>query len=245
MTNLVSILRQIGCTKAKTDGLCQISDLRDERWVKMFAEKGYKQGELIFPDGGHSSFFLVLPDGNIASADNVMCANGFYAVANELEFDADSLLSEEPYGDFTMYVDEDGMEQEDCAISIWTPQEFTEKLKQCKRLMSGMNESKKSTNKIMEKKTITLTETDIKNMIMESVHKILDEGQNYGSDPVSIAMNKIFEITPYVVQAYQHMRNMPNANQDVMECFTNVWSASTGLKAYMQKRNQQNKNTNL
>lgn len=90
----------------------------------------------------------------------------------------------------------------------------------------------------MAQKTIKLTEADVKNIVTDSVNKILEEGQAYGSDPVSIAMNKIFEITPYVVKAYQHMRNMPNANQDVMQCFTDVWSASLGLKSYLQQRKQ-------
>ena len=59
--NILNLLKQIGCTNAKSDGICNISELRDKCWVKMFAEQGYTKGELIFPDGGHSSFFLVLP----------------------------------------------------------------------------------------------------------------------------------------------------------------------------------------
>ena len=135
--NILNLLKQIGCINAKSDGICNISSLRDKCWVKMFAEQGYTKGELIFPDGGHSSFFLVLPDGNIASADNVMCGNGFYAVANELDIDADEVLGTEPYGQFFMYEDEDGLEYEDCSISIWTPQEFMSKLKQCKQLANS------------------------------------------------------------------------------------------------------------
>ena len=57
--NLVEILKNIGCENARTDGMDRISSLRDGRWVKMFAEMGYDRGEFIFPDGGHSSFFLV------------------------------------------------------------------------------------------------------------------------------------------------------------------------------------------
>ena len=171
--NILNLLKQIGCINAKSDGICNISSLRDECWVKMFAEHGYTKGELIFPDGGHSSFFLVLPDGNIASADNVMCANGFYAIAEELGFDADVVLGEEPYGQFFMYEDEDGMEHEDCAISIWTPQEFMVKMKQCKQLANNImtNESKDMSGK----NTIRITESDLKNMIMESVKNVLKE----------------------------------------------------------------------
>lgn len=170
--NILNLLKQIGCTNAKSDGICNISSLRDECWVKMFAEQSYTKGELIFPDGGHSSFFLVLPDGNIASADNVMCANGFYAIAEELGFDVDDVLGEEPYGDFFMYEDEDGLEYEDCSITIWTPQEFMSKLKLCKRLANNItNESKN----MKSKNTIRLTESDLKNIIIESVKNILKE----------------------------------------------------------------------
>ena len=142
----------------------------------MFAEQGYDKGELIFPDGGHSSFFLGLPDGNVASADNVMCANGFYVIAEELGFDVDDVLGEEPYGKFFMYEDEDGIEHEDCAISIWTPQEFMVKMKQCKQLANNnmTNESKN----MSRKNTIRLTESELKNMIIESVTKILKENCN-------------------------------------------------------------------
>lgn len=174
--NILNLLKQIGCTNAKSDGICNISELRDKCWVKMFAEQGYTKGELIFPDGGHSSFFLVLPDGNIASADNVMCANGFYAVAEELGIDVDDILGEEPYGEFFIYEDEDGIEHEDCVISIWTPQEFMVKMKQCKQLANNImtNESKDMSGK----NTIRLTESELKNMIIESVTKILKENCN-------------------------------------------------------------------
>lgn len=173
MSNILNILKQIGCTNAKSDGICNISDLRDKRWVKMFAEQGYTKGELIFPDGGHSSFFLVLPDGNIASADNIMCANGFYDIAEELGFDVDDVLGEEPYGNFVIYEDEDGIEYEDCCISIWTPQEFLMKIKQCKQLANNnMTNESKNMNR---KNTVRLTESDLKNMIIESVKSILKE----------------------------------------------------------------------
>lgn len=171
MSKILNLLRQIGCANAKSDGIYNISDLRDKRWVKMFAEQGYTKGELIFPDGGHSSFFLVLPDGNVASADNVMCANGFYAIANELQFDADDVLGEEPYGEFIMYTDEDGIEFEDCTISIWTPQEFMTKLKMCKQLAgNNINESKNINNQ----NVVRLTESELKNIITESVKQIME-----------------------------------------------------------------------
>lgn len=139
--NLVQLLQNIGCKNARNDGMDRISSLRDGRWVEMFAEMGYDRGEFIFPDGRHSSFFLVLPDGNIASADNVMCGNGFYAVANDLGIDADEILGKEPYGEFITYTDVDGIEDEDTAITIWTPEDFIQKLKMCHHLSQGLNES--------------------------------------------------------------------------------------------------------
>jgi hypothetical protein len=174
--NLVQLLQNIGCKNARNDGMDKISSLRDGRWVEMFAEMGYDRGEFIFPDGRHSSFFLVLPDGNIASADNVMCGNGFYAVANELGIDADAILGEEPYGDFIMYTDEDGIEDEDTAISIWTPEEFQMKIQQCQRLMGNQVNESKNKNK---KNTIRLTESELKQIITESVKKVLNEKVNY------------------------------------------------------------------
>ena len=170
--NLVQLLQNIGCKNARNDGMDRISSLRDGRWVEMFAEMGYDKGEFIFPDGRHSSFFLVLPDGNIASADNVMCGNGFYAIANELGIDADAVLGVEPYGEFMMYTDEDGIEDEDTSISIWTPEEFQMKLQQCQQLMGNqINESKNMT----KKNTIRLTESELKKVITESVKNILAE----------------------------------------------------------------------
>lgn len=171
--DLVNILKQIGCIKAKSDGMIMISSLRDENWVEMFSNYGYDRGELIFPDGGHSSFFLVLPDGNIASADNVMCANGFYAVANELGFDADEVLGSEPYGEVTMYEDEDGIEYEDTVIEIWTPEEFMQKIQLCQQLADTNNKVMESKN--MNKTSLKITESELKEMIIESVKKIVKE----------------------------------------------------------------------
>jgi hypothetical protein len=172
MNNLVNILKQIGCVNAKSDGMTMISSLRDKNWVEMFSNYGYDRGELIFPDGGHSSFFLVLPDGNIASADNVMCGNGFYAIANELDIDADEVLGSEPYGEVTMYEDEDGIEYEDTAISIWTPEEFQIKLQQCQQLSDKQVNESRNMNK---KNIIRLTESEFKSLIAESVKKIITE----------------------------------------------------------------------
>lgn len=172
MNNLVNILKQIGCVNAKSDGMTMISSLRDKNWVEMFSNYGYDRGELIFPDGGHSSFFLVLPDGNIASADNVMCGNGFYAVANELDIDADEVLGNEPYGEVTMYEDEDGIEYEDTAISIWTPEEFQIKLQQCQQLSDKQVNESRNMNK---KNIIRLTESEFKSLIAESLKKIITE----------------------------------------------------------------------
>lgn len=176
MSKLVNMLQQIGCVNAKSVGMCLISELRDECWVKMFAQMGYDKGELIFPDGGHSSFFLVLPDGNIATADNVMCANGFYAIAEELGFDADGVLGEEPYGDCVMYEDEDGIEYEEEMITIWTPQEFTQKLQLCKQLATNnmTNEAKD-----MKKNVIRLTESDLKKIVTEAVKQTVNQNMNY------------------------------------------------------------------
>lgn len=176
--NLVQLLQNIGCKNARNDGMDRISSLRDGRWVEMFAEMGYDRGEFIFPDGRHSSFFLVLPDGNIASADNVMCGNGFYAVANELGIDADAVLGEEPYGEFIMHTDEDGIEDEDTAISIWTPEEFQIKLQQCQQLSNKQVNESKNINK---KNTIRLTESELKQIITESVKKIVQEELNTSS----------------------------------------------------------------
>ena len=170
--NLVQLLQNIGCKNARNDGMDRISSLRDGRWVEMFAEMGYDRGEFIFPDGGHSSFFLVLPDGNIASADNVMCGNGFYAIANELGIDADAVLGKEPYGEFIMYTDEDGIEDEDTAISIWTPEEFQIKLQQCQQLVNKQVNESKNMNR---KNTIRLTESELKRVITESVKNIISE----------------------------------------------------------------------
>lgn len=174
--NLVQLLQNIGCKNARNDGMDRISSLRDGRWVEMFAEMGYDRGEFIFPDGRHSSFFLVLPDGNIASADNVMCGNGFYAIANELGIDADAVLGEEPYGEFIMHTDEDGIEDEDTAISIWTPEEFQIKLQQCQQLSDMQVNESRNANK---KNTIRLTESELKKVIVESVKKILKEAHPY------------------------------------------------------------------
>ena len=170
--NLEQLLQNIGCKNARNDGMDRISSLRDGRWVEMFAEMGYDRGEFIFPDGRHSSFFLVLPDGNIASADNVMCGNGFYAIANELGIDADAVLGEEPYGEFIMHTDEDGIEDEDTAISIWTPEEFQIKLQQCQQLANNQVNKLKNMNR---KNTIRLTESEFKSLITESVKKIISE----------------------------------------------------------------------
>lgn len=174
--NLVQILKNIGCENVRTDGIGKISSLRDGRWVKMFAEMGYDKGEFIFPDGGHSSFFLVLPDGNIASADNVMCANGFYAVAEELGIDVADVLETSPYGEVIMYTDENGLEDDDTSISIWTPEEFQMKLQKCKQLINNNFNESKNMNK---KNTIRLTESELKSLIAESVRKILKENMSY------------------------------------------------------------------
>lgn len=175
MGNLVYALQQIGCVNAKSDRVCKISELRDKRWVKMLGERGYDRGVLIFPDGGHSSFFLVLPDRNIASADNHMCANGFYAVAEELGFDADEILGEEPYGEYIMYEDEDGIEYEDCVVTIWSPEQFNMKLKQCKGLANSLrNESKKN--------TVIITESELERIVIESIKRILKEDFDYNCE---------------------------------------------------------------
>lgn len=174
--NLVEILKNIGCENVRTDGIGKISSLRDGRWVKMFAEMGYDRGEFIFPDGGHSSFFLVLPDGNIASADNSMCGNGFYAVAEELGINATDILETSPYGEVIMYKDENGFEDDGTSISIWTPKEFQMKLQRCKQLVDDdLNESKN----MNKKNTIHLTESELKSLIAESVRKILKENMSY------------------------------------------------------------------
>lgn len=191
--NLVQLLQNIGCKNARNDGMDRISSLRDGRWVEMFAEMGYDRGEFIFPDGRHSSFFLVLPDGNIASADNVMCGNGFYAIANELGIDADAVLGEEPYGEFIMYTDEDGIEDEDTAISIWTPEEFQIKLQQCQQLSNNQVNESRNANK---KNTIRLTESELKKVIAESVKKIIYECNTFKRRPLMEGISRTMTIEP-------------------------------------------------
>ena len=189
--NLVQLLQNIGCKNARNDGMDRISSLRDGRWVEMFAEMGYDRGEFIFPDGRHSSFFLVLPDGNIASADNVMCGNGFYAIANELGIDADAVLGKEPYGEFIMYTDEDGIEDEDTAISIWTPEEFQIKLQQCQQLANKQFNETKNMNK---KNTIRLTESELKSLIAESVKKIIYEHNTLKRRPLMEGLSRTITV---------------------------------------------------
>lgn len=132
MDNVIEKLQKLGCSKAISDGTIPLSILRDTRWVKMFAEKGYTKGELIFPDGRTSNFFVLLPDGKIASADNIMLGNGFYAIAEELGIETEDIF-EKPIGECIMYEDEIGI-HEDCAISIWTHEEFSNMLHICETL---------------------------------------------------------------------------------------------------------------
>lgn len=129
--NLVKILQDIGCANAANEGAFMIDELRDKRWVELFTKLGYDRGEFITPGDSHA-FFIVFPDGNIGSADNIMLANGFYTIAEELGFEAEEVLNAEPYGTVIPYIDEDGDEDENTCITVWTPEEFMHKIEHCK-----------------------------------------------------------------------------------------------------------------
>lgn len=162
--NLVYELQKIGCADAHSEGVDKISALRDKRWVKMFAERGYEQGNFVFINDSHS-FFIVLPDRNIASADNIMLGNGFYAVAETLGIDAENILGTEPYGETIMFEDEDGNIDEDCMITIWSDSEFLQKLKLCVQLsQKNFNESKN---------VFSLKENELKYVISETIKRII------------------------------------------------------------------------
>lgn len=125
--NLSKILRDLGCPNVKSNGIMPVNKLRDRAWVQILQERGYDHGEAVYPDGTVTEFFLTLPDGCIASAQNFMLGNGFHAVAEELAIDADAILGQEPYGEVITSEDD-----EECAVIIWTEEEFIQKINQIK-----------------------------------------------------------------------------------------------------------------
>ena len=158
--NIVNILKSIGCKNAMSDGVNKISVLRDKKWVKWFKQLGYDKGELIFPDGGHSSFLLVLPDGNIGTGENFMCANGYLCIAEELGLDFDEIwmADDSPQGEFIC--DEN---DEEHFIHIFTPQEFMQIIEKIRRAGGSPMTNESRLNRIISECVDKVLENRFKN----------------------------------------------------------------------------------
>lgn len=151
MKQLENILTRNNINFLKTDNQ-DLNILRDDRWVEMFNELGYERGNIYFINN-NGPFFIVFPDNMIGTATNVMLPDAINCLEEELEL---NLQIPSNFG--KIYTDES---DDDCAIIIFNINELESLLNQ------NINESKNLKN------TIRLTESELHNIIKESVKKLL------------------------------------------------------------------------
>ena len=95
LARTMETLRNMGMKNARWDGTYPITILRDKRWHSPILKAGYETADLIYPDGGVTSFLLLFPDGMMATAENFMCPNVFLSVAEELELEFQDIMHDD------------------------------------------------------------------------------------------------------------------------------------------------------
>lgn len=174
MKQLENILTRNNINFLKTDNQ-DLNILRDDRWTEMFNELGYERGNIYFINN-NGPFFIVFPDNMIGTATNVMLPDAINYLEEELEL---NLQIPSDFG--KIYTDES---DDDCAIIIFNIDELESILNQ------NINESKNLKN------TIRLTESELHNIIKESVMNVLNENNiiNMNTDDIEIVpMYDIFK----------------------------------------------------